>query len=251
MNPEYPPNRSLTWEGCANVRDLGGLPILQGGETRQGCLVRADRPSQLTATGWQQALDYGARTFIDLRSHKEAQEDPYLMNIPPEWAYQVAYLNQPLEKYYPHVSALFAKITQRYEGYCINLDHYPDAIAEALRVILNTQPGVVVIHCSAGKDRTGLISALLLRLAGVPDALIAADYAQSQANLMHIYEKALADAGSPEKVDFWSRPTATADMMYAMLAHVDTQYGGVRPYLLQAGMSEAEMDALASRLTAA
>ena len=75
---------------------------------------------------------------------------------------------------------MIQKAKSRGEVYCIILDHYPDAVAEILRAIVNAPPGGIVIHCHAGKDRTGMVSALLLKLVGVPAELIAADYAESQ-----------------------------------------------------------------------
>jgi protein-tyrosine phosphatase len=68
--------RELAWEGCLNVRDLGGLPTEDGGETRYGRVVRADSVRQLTDAGWQAVADYGVRTVVDLRGDYELRDDP-------------------------------------------------------------------------------------------------------------------------------------------------------------------------------
>jgi protein-tyrosine phosphatase len=240
--------RHLDWEGCYNVRDLGGLPTLDGGETRWGAVIRSDLLGRLTAKGRQALLDYGVRTIIDLRPPPEAQEAPSAFMEPAADPDGPVYLNLPLEKYYPHVSALIQKAQTRAEVYCIVLDHYPDAVADIVRAIADAPPGGVVIHCHAGTDRTGVVSGLLLSLAGVPVDRIATDYAVSQIRLRALYENQATKTGDEENLGFWSRPTATADMMHAMLAHVENTYGGVHHYLEQAGLSPAELARLKGRL---
>jgi protein tyrosine/serine phosphatase len=117
-----------------------------------------------------------------------------------------------------------------------------------MRAIADAQSGGVVIHCHAGKDRTGIVSALLLDLADVPAETIAADYAESQARLWPLYEKIIAEAGGEDKVGFWLKPTATEEMMYMMLEHMDTKYSGVEPYLRASGLSSREIDQFKNRL---
>jgi protein-tyrosine phosphatase len=70
------PERELAWEGCLNVRDLGGHRTTNGGVTRYGAVVRADSVRHLTDAGWQAAVDYGVRTVIDLRADEELEADP-------------------------------------------------------------------------------------------------------------------------------------------------------------------------------
>jgi hypothetical protein len=68
--------RELAWEGCLNVRDLGGHRTSDGGETRHGAIVRADSVRQLTDAGWRAAVDYGVQTVVDLRADEELEADP-------------------------------------------------------------------------------------------------------------------------------------------------------------------------------
>ncbi len=241
--------RFLCWPECHNVRDLGGLITKDGRQTRWRAVIRSDTLGRLTPQGRQALLEYGVRTVIDLRAPKEAQEEPSAFPLPSAKTNEPAYLNLPLEKYYPHVSALINRATTRAEVYCIILDHYPDALAKVVRAIANAQPSVV-IHCHDGKDRTGIVSALLLSLVGVPAETIAADYAESQERLRRLYDKAVAEAGGEDKLGFWSKPTIIPEMMHAMLAHIDAKYGAVPKYLAAAGVSSAEMKRLKSRLRA-
>lgn len=237
--------RTLDWPACYNVRDLGGLPTAGGSTTRWHSIIRADVLSRLTEAGQQALLAYGVRTVIDLRGPQEAAEWPYTLPGLPE---QLTYLNLPVEKYYPHVGQLIRQAQSRAEVYCITVDHYPDCIAEILRAVANAQPGGIVLHCHAGKDRTGVITALLLSLVGVPAAEIAADYAASQVCLWPLYEQMLAEAGGEDKVDFWKKPTATAEMMVTFLDHLASRYGGAQAYLRTTGLQTAELERLRARL---
>jgi protein tyrosine/serine phosphatase len=238
-------DRYLPWQGCYNTRDLGGLPAVDGVETRWGVVVRSDILSRLTEEGQQALLDYGIRTIIDLRGPQEVQEYPYTLDRQTAAGEQLTYVNLPLEKYYSHVGTLIEQATTRGEIYNIILDHYPDLMAGVMRTIIQrAERGGVVIHCHAGKDRTGIVSALLLRLAGVPADIVAADYAESQQRLWPLYEKTVAEAGGEDKVSFWAKPTVTAEMITMMLDHLDARYGGVEEYLRAAGLSAGEIEEL-------
>lgn len=238
------PQRHLHWQGCFNIRDLGMLPLMDGGTTNWKAFIRADNPGNLTEEGQKNLLDYGVRTIIDLRMPQEAEKSPSHVG-------RLQYLDYhlcPLERFTPEVSALISKVQNRAEVYCIMLDHYADLFVAVLRVMARAKPGVVLFHCQAGKDRTGIVTALLLSLAGVPDASIAADYAESQICLRPVYLKELALAGSDEKLGFWSKQTVTEDMMLIVLNHIREQYGDTEKYLLRAGLFSEEIKSLRSRL---
>jgi len=232
-------HRRLEWEACLNVRDLGGLPIAGGGDTRWGAVVRADLLTHLTPAGREAMVRYGVRTVIDLRGPHEVSEEPVLPTLPEG----IAYHNLPLEEYDPEVSARISAATSRGEVYALILDHYPAAAARALRAVIAAGPGGVVIHCAAGKDRTGIVSAFLLGLAGVREEAIVADYAVSDVNLMPQY---IADreAGLVDDASIWRRPTATPEQMRALLDHLHERYGGMEGYLRRAGLEADEIERL-------
>lgn len=242
------PTRTLTWPACYNVRDLGGLPTVDGGVTRWRSIIRSDIPARLTATGQQALLDYGVRTILDLREPAQVAQEPSIFMTPGTDPTNPTYLNLPMETREPAVGALIRAAKDRAEVYQIILDHYPRQIAAILRAIGTADAGGILIHCHAGKDRTGIIVALLLALAGVPDAVIADDYAESQRCLWPLWEKIVEAAGGEDKADFWLKPTATAAMMYGLLTHLQQNYGGVRDYVKWVGLREEELVRLRSRL---
>lgn len=238
--------RRLDWEGCRNVRDLGGLPTEDGRVTRWNAVVRADMPGRLTLRGREALLAYGIRTIIDLRAPHEAESDPSLFVGNGPHNSRPCYLNLPMEYFYPEVSQLISKAQSRADVYNIILDSYPDAIAKIMRALQSAQPGGILIHCHAGKDRTGTIAALLLSLAGVPEEDVVADYALSSFTVYP--QPVLHNPDGSTQDDFWATRPGTPEVMQAMLAHLDQAYGGVRSYLMHAGVTADELDALVQRL---
>ena len=152
--------RHLSWDGCSNVRDLGGL-----GRIRHGALVRADALQQLSAEGWRALERHGVRTVIDLRNPDEIGEDaaprpPGLttIRIPLDGMEDTEFWSQWLDR--PEFG------TPHYYGPW--LERFPDRAARALAAIARAQPGGVAYHCGIGRDRTGLITMLICAALGVP-----------------------------------------------------------------------------------
>jgi protein-tyrosine phosphatase len=129
------------------------------------------------------------------------------------------------------------------------LDHYWRGIAGVMRAIAAARQGAVLFHCHAGKDRTGLVAALLLALAGVPNATIAEDYALSQVCLQPIFEQKLnleSDPAKREQMVWWMG--AAPVTMLGILAHLDARHGGAERYLRAAGVAETELERLRQRI---
>lgn len=241
--------RTLTWAACYNIRDLGGLPTSTGQVTRLGAIVRSDLPARLTAEGQQCLLDYGIRTILDLRKPHQVVQEPSLFMQPDTDPATPHYINISFENHASTVDEQIAQAGQdRVQVYALMLAHNQPQVRQILQSVAEARPGGILIHCSAGKDRTGLISALLLALAGVPDAVIAEDYALSQAQLWPLYEKLVAEAGGEERVGWWLKPVATPATMQAVLTHLRNDYGGAVGYLRQSGLSKLVISQLRERL---
>ena len=169
-SPQLPRrSRDLAWDGLLNARDLGGHATEDGGETRWGQVVRADSVRQLSDDGWKAVVDYGIRTVVDLRSEEELAADPPA-ELPVD-AVHVPFFDQD-PKVFEEVEEASVRATSHAEAtrevYLIFLEHFRRNVAAAIRAVAQAPAGGVVVHCHGGKDRTGLVTAFLLRVAGVP-----------------------------------------------------------------------------------
>jgi protein tyrosine/serine phosphatase len=247
-------SRDLSWDGCLNVRDLGGLPTLDGDETRFGRIVRADSVRQLTDAGWEAALAYGIRTIVDLRGDHERDRDP-----PAEIPIEVQHV--------PFMEADadgWTEIEGRVEAvaraapddgaatrdvYMIFLEHFRVNAAAGVRAVARAPKGGVVIHCMGGKDRTGLLAALVLHLAGVPAPAIAADYALSEVRLRPRHDEWLAQAETEAERERLRQIARTpAEGMVGVLAELGRRYGGVDQFLRGGGVSDEDLALAGARL---
>ncbi|QNE21609.1 HAD-IA family hydrolase [Kribbella qitaiheensis] len=216
----------LDWSGCRNTRDLGGLPTRYGGRTRAGALIRTDSLHLLDPAGRASLAEVGAGLVLDLRADWELDEPHPLADDP---AYRrISWIDPVREPEFVHSPDLA-------EVYCGSLGRNRAQIVRILRAVAEAPAELpVVVHCRAGKDRTGLLIALLLDLAGVPRDVIAADYAVSEVRL-GLEEAELFKRTAPETI-------------LTSLAYVDSEYGGVRAYLAWCGLSAGESHRLAARL---
>ena len=167
--------RVLAWEGCVNVRDLGGLGTLDGRTTRWGAVVRSDSPTRLTAAGWSSLYAYGIRTIITLRTDGMTEAE---LNFTPSHSdvetVQVAIEDITDVEFVRKWATTDLWATPLY--YRDALRRWPERHAAVISAIARARPGGVLFHCKRGHDRTGIIALLLLALVGVgPDDIIA-DY---------------------------------------------------------------------------
>jgi protein-tyrosine phosphatase len=245
-----PRSRDLDWDGCLNVRDLGGHRTADGGETRYGAVVRADDVRALTDAGWAAAVAYGVRTVVDLRMDVELEADP-----PAELPVEV--LHMP---FFQDDAEMFVEVEAAAEAapdytvatrevYLVFLERRRENVAAAIAAVAHAPEGGVVVHCVGGKDRTGLVTALLLRLAGVDNDEIAADYAASEERLRPRHELWLAEAETEAERERLRRIAATpAESMLGVLEELERRYGGVEGFLRAGGLSDDELELARKRL---
>jgi protein-tyrosine phosphatase len=247
-------SRDLVWDGLLNVRDLGGHPTEDGGETRFGSVVRADSVRQLSDEGWKALVDYGVKTVVDLRADEELEADPPA-ELPVE-VLHVPFMETNASDWKEIEGRLEAAVkaapdtaTATRDVYLIFLERFNTNVAAAVRAVANAPEGGVVIHCAGGKDRTGLLTALLLHLAGVGPDEIAQDYALSEERLRTRHEEWLAKAQSEEERERVKRMSQTpADSMKGVFEELERRYGSVEEYLRQAGLTDEELARARARL---
>jgi protein-tyrosine phosphatase len=234
--------RHLDWDGCCNVRDLGGLPAAGGRRTRWGAVVRADAIDRLTPAGWAALEAHGVRTIVDLRNDDEREGLDGAARPA-----GITTVHVPLDgiedRAFWDVWATGPQFgTLLYYGPF--LERFPQRAAAAVAAVARAAPGGVALHCVGGRDRTGLISILLLALAGVAPRDIAADYALSAPRLRaRALAHGEADPGAGLEAYLRERGTTADEVIVALLRTLD-----VAAYLGAAGVADAELTAVCGRM---
>jgi len=233
--------RRLPWEHLLNARDLGGLPM-PGGWTGFRAFARSDGPRRLTAGGQAAVLAYGVTTIVDLRSPRE------LAAAPSPFSGHPAYRSLPF--FDDTGQAAPSRYETAAENYLEWLATQPARIAAILQRIADAPTGCVLVHCAAGKDRTGVVVALVLSAAGVDREAIADDYAESIAwNEGVRDEEELLTASDPaERLRDRRIYYPRRENMLEMLAEMDRRHGGVDRYLDAIGVGPAVRERLRDRL---
>lgn len=244
------PERHLAWDGCLNVRDLGGHPTEDGGETRFGAVVRADSVRQLSDEGWAQLTGYGVSRIVDLRMDAERAEDP--SEETPVEVLHLPFFHEDDEVFREVDAASKAApdyATATRDVYLIFLEHFRENVAEAVKAVARAPEGAVVVHCAGGKDRTGLVTAFLLKLAGVSDEDIAEDYAVSEERLKPRHDRWLAEAETEAERERLRRILVTpAESMLGVLHELEHRYGSVEGYLQAGGLTDDDIGHVRRRL---
>jgi protein-tyrosine phosphatase len=261
--------------GTTNMRDLGGLPTTDGGRTAAGRVLRSDNLQTLTPEDVRVLVDeIGLREVVDLRTTAEillegrgplrevpsvvhrhfsllperghhtdvfAAEEDERPDLPEGWAESLLPRSTPehAQDEPPAVGA--------YLGY---LHDRPEAVVGAVRAIVRAEEGASVVHCAAGKDRTGVVVALCLAVAGVPHEEIVADYAMTADVIDALVAKLAASPTYAE--DMEQRDVAVhtprAETMERVLALLDETHGGPAGWLREQGFGDEEQAALRARL---
>jgi len=269
-------DRWVRLDGTTNMRDLGGLPTADGGRTVPGRILRSDNLQILSPADVRRLLgEFGLREVIDLRTTAEillegrgplreipevihrhfsliperghhtdvfaVEEDDPLGDLPSGWTESVL----PRQTA-PHDQAEPPAV-RSYLGY---LSDRGDHVVDALRALAAPQPGASIVHCAAGKDRTGVVVALALAVAGVPHDEIVADYAMTADVIEALVAKLAASptyAEDMEQRDVASH-TPRAETMDRVLTLLDERFGGPLGWLESHGFGPGDQAALRARL---
>jgi protein tyrosine/serine phosphatase len=231
----------LDWPGCRNARDVGGLPTADGHTIRDGVLIRSESLQYLTPEGVEAVRRSNVSLILDLRGDGEVASAPTPFTGEPLAVRQA--LQDPADPDHGRPTIV--------EACTWMLDRRPELFAAAVKAIADAPDGAVVVHCHGGKDRTGMVVALALSIAGVPEEEIVADYFLTQERLAPWLAEQLADEPDaslhPEMIEF--RDTR-AESLVAILRHLDEKYGGPEAYLRRGGLTTADLEKLRTRLVA-
>ncbi len=236
--------REFRFSQVFNFRDVGGLPTTDGGTVRWRRLFRSDALSGLTPDDRQPFQRLGIRTVLDLRQPDEIAEDGRVppwdgltyRNLPPE------YPPWELNPYHDRLDPA-RYLADRYREMA---EHAASQLAGAVGVIAGSVHAPAVVHCKAGKDRTGVVCALVLSLLGVADEHIDADYTRSTAG-NEAYVAWQRRNGQPDLVmrPHWRSHPGT---MLMFLSELRERHGSVERYLAASGLARDHVTALRTHL---
>ena len=241
-------DRRIAFERVFNVRDLGGLPTLDGRTVRSGVVFRADGVNRLAGDDLEVAKALGLRTVVDLRTHGEVEHRGRFPaeHIPVQWHHLPVIEQMWSER---ELQATEGAVTFLRDRYLDMLVEGGGSIARTVELVVDESP--LLFHCSAGKDRTGVVAAIVLGLLGVGHDEIAADYHLSAAAMGAF--TAWVEAEHPDAVDAMSKQPkeyleAPAEAMLAFLEEVDRVHGSVDDLVLQLGVAPATVERLRDAL---
>ena len=263
-------------DGLANLRDVGGIPTTDGGKIEPGRLLRSDNLQDLTPANVEELLRLGLTDVVDLRSDYEAEEEgPTRLADTPVRTHQLSMFREwregvgqdkpddrpeagpddrpeaVPEKALPWVDLepsveLDNRVAAAYMSYLIER---PDSVLAALRVIADA-PGATLVHCAAGKDRTGTIVALALLLVGADRDAVVGDYEASSERIEGVVARLRR---SPTYYPNIKDRTVDshrvhAETLVAFLDHIEQTYGGVPQLLARLGWTEDDTERLRAKL---
>ena len=250
------PTRHLKLEGAYNVRDLGGYPTVDGRTTRWRTFLRADSLHRLPPASQAALLDLGIRSVVDLRRKVEVEELPNVF----AGSSEVAYINYSLAGDTPFVEPeewqaesfdAMEPSDQISQSYSKLLDRRQAEFGQTLATLADPATPPAIYHCAGGKDRTGLISALLLAIAGVSQETIAEDYALTARYLWdRVVDDPLPfeDVASLKTWEGYQRLFCPPEVMPKTLQHLEAEYGGVEEYIRVVGLSPKQIEQLRAAL---
>ncbi len=232
--------RRLDLDGLFNLRDLGGYPARDGRSVRWRTLLRSDALHRLDGAGGAVLAGLGLRTVLDLRTQAETETAPSAIDGVPATP-GISILTGDLQ-------ALAARARRDLPVHDRSVQRHDSRRHQGPRRAWCLP---ALVHCSAGKDRTGIVVALILAVLGVPDEVIAGDYGLSASYLDSEHTPAIgqlqASTGLGEKL---TRPLLSGppELMLGVLARVRAAHGSVEGYLREHGLSSADLEQLRAAL---
>jgi protein-tyrosine phosphatase len=244
-------DRWLALEGLDNVRDVGGLPLRDGGQTRPGVLLRSASLHYLTPGDVEHLVDVlGLKLVLDLRTGREVDRDgPTAVaraGVETVWLSFLAEDGEPL----PEADDDLDPMVHNYLGY---LSQRGENVVQAVRRLAAPDAGPALVHCAAGKDRTGVLVALVLDAVGVQRSAVLADYMLSAEQVPAMFRRWTTAAGEPMPADLTPH-LPRVEVMATVLARLDAEHGigevgGAAGWLRANGLDVADLDRLRGRLT--
>ncbi len=242
-------SRRLVLESVYNCRDLGGYATKNGKRTKFGVYVRSELPMNTSENDVNFLFDYGIKTVLDLRFVVEAESRPCVFKDMDEIRYIIEPLfpdiksDEDVKKYWTATEDAKNDPLRWAKEYINMVEKGKNWTKNVIEIAANCD-GAMLFHCYTGKDRTGIIAALLLGIAGVPTEDIAANYSESQSFLDPFFAKNMKVFNKEDRVAnmaysfLYTSPTN----MFILMDHFEKKYGGVENYLRSCDISDEVMD---------
>ena len=244
-------DRALHLQGAVNMRDLGGLPTRDGRVTKRNRLYRGDNPAYLTSHDLVIFETIGLRSVIDLRSHLERRRDPArpLASCVPAMLH-VAFERSP-DPNDAVADVVPDGVSSLRDLYIAYLENSASGIAAIYAILASLRTLPALVHCAAGKDRTGLVAALVLSSLGVDDEVIAQDYEATSANVPSLI--ALLETVDPQASDRLKHldpaiMSAERDTLLSVLDWIRSVHGSVDAFIRRCGVPDEDVAVLRHRL---
>jgi protein-tyrosine phosphatase len=233
-------NRHIKVEHAFNIRDIGGYPTYDGQTTQWNRFLRSDGLHQLHEADMQVLLDYGLRRVVDLRTPRELKSSPNVFSGSELVDYRhKSFIDPAVLKKLEQEPVQDRTHLRADQGYRAWLDHCQPSIRDILVSLSDDAAGVALYHCSGGKDRTGLVTALLL-------GLVAADYAlTARYNINSTFKPPESDIHNWQEYEAAYCPPV---VMQEALEHLKKSYGGVSDYVRHIGVTNDQVERLRRQL---
>ncbi|MDO5408738.1 MAG: tyrosine-protein phosphatase [Eubacteriales bacterium] len=225
--------RLINLPPITNIRSLGGYENDTLESTKAHKYVRSALIANVSEESLQKLYDFGIRAVVDLRSEMEIERNPHALNGYRDIAYY--HINLIGKK---DVNVMPDDVEELSDLYIFLVDQRPQKIKAIFEYFLKHQGQGVLFNCSAGKDRTGVIAAMLLDLAGIRDEVIVRDYSESFENNLPIYEFLQSECGNVLAAKLLN---SNPEQMIRFLDHFRSRYKNTREYLLSLGFTTEEI----------
>jgi protein-tyrosine phosphatase len=233
--------RHVALENALNFRDVGGYETSSGGRLRWRMLFRAASLSELSAADVATLRALGLTTVIDLRSRDEVESDRFPVSELPVGFHHLPLVEQAIDPSRQEVTT--GRLVERY---CEIAELGTPSIARAFALLAERETYPAVVHCLAGKDRTGILIALVLSVLGVSDQTVFADYALSAA-AMAVFKERRARPGLTDSEDnelFSALPGTMAGLFERLRA----DHGSAEAFVRHTGVTAAQIERLREAL---
>lgn len=233
--------RRLSLNNIINCRDLGGYPCNNGKSTEFGRFLRCGMPLTPTQEDIVELMKYGVSTVLDLRGDWESETMPSVFKF-----------LDGVEYHHVSLFEVNAAVSEEYTGsieksYEMGIENYKENYAEALRIIADAKDGCVLFNCYFGKDRTGIMAAILLSIAGASPEDIIADYQVSYTYIVPFIEKEKANPSGTMWETNEENFHSDANNMAALLNYLNKKYGSVMGYVKSIGINDETIEKIRCR----